>query len=134
MLFFSFFILMLSLLLIDGIWLSVMMNRLYVPQIGHLLSGSLSIWPAILFYLLYGIGLYVFVVLPALKNHTGYFELLLHGLLFGMVTYGTYDLTNQATLKNWPWIVTMADIAWGAFLAATVSLISTVATRYFLER
>jgi len=129
--FFSFFIIMISMLIIDGIWLTLMLKRLYIPNIGHLLSDSMSLWPALIFYILYGIALNVFVVLPALKNNTGYLELLLLGLLFGMVTYGTYDLTNQATLKNWPWIVTLVDIAWGSCLAAALSLISTYVTRYF---
>ncbi|MEI8124549.1 MAG: DUF2177 family protein [Parachlamydiaceae bacterium] len=129
--FFSFFIIMISMILIDGLWLVFMLKRLYVPNIGHLLNDSMAIWPAVIFYILYGIALNIFVVLPALKNNTGYLELLLLGLLFGMVTYGTYDLTNQVTLKNWPWIVTVVDIAWGSCLAGTVSLISTFMTRYY---
>ena len=129
--FFSFFIIMISMILMDGLWLMFMLKRLYVPNIGHLLNDSMAIWPAVIFYILYGIALNVFVVLPALKNNTGYLELLLLGLLFGMVTYGTYDLTNQVTLKNWPWIVTVVDIAWGSCLAAVVTLISTFMTRYF---
>ena len=116
---------------IDGLWLVLMHKRFYVPNIGHLLSDFTAIWPAVIFYILYGIALNVFVVLPALKNNTGYLELLMLGLLFGMVTYGTYDLTNQVTLKNWPWIVTVVDIAWGSCLAGAVSLISTFMTRYF---
>lgn len=128
---FSFFIIIFSMVLIDGLWLLSMYKRLYVPKIGHLLSGSMAIWPAVIFYILYGIALNVFVVLPALKNNTGYIELLLRGLLFGMVTYGTYDLTNQATLKNWPWLVTITDIAWGSCLAAAAALISTFITRHF---
>lgn len=118
-------------ILIDGLWLAFMFKRLYVPNIGHLFNDSMAIWPAVIFYILYGIALNVFVVLPALKNNTGYLELLLLGLLFGMVTYGTYDLTNQVTLKNWPWVVTLADIAWGGALTAVVSWISTSMTRYF---
>ncbi len=129
--FFSFFIIMISMILIDGLWLMFMLKRLYIPNIGHLLNDSIAIWPAIIFYILYGIALNVFVVLPALKSNIGYLELLLLGLLFGMVTYGTYDLTNQITLQNWPWIVTIVDIAWGSCLAAAVSLISTFITRYF---
>lgn len=129
--FFSFFVIIISMILIDGLWLALMLKRFYVPNIGHLLSDSMAIWPAIIFYILYGIALNVFVVLPALKNNTGYFDLLLLGLLFGMVTYGTYDLTNQVTLKNWPWTVTLVDISWGSCLTATVSLISTYLTRYF---
>ena len=129
--FFSFFIIMISMIVIDGLWLVFMLKRLYVPNIGHLLNDSMAIWPAVIFYILYGIALNVLVVLPALKNNTGYLELLLLGLLFGMVTYGTYDLTNQVTLKNWPWIVTIVDIAWGSCLAAMVTLTSTFITRYF---
>lgn len=129
--FFSFFIIMISMVLIDGLWLALMFKRLYAPNIGHLLNDSISIWPAIIFYILYGVALNVLVVLPALRNNTRYSELLLLGLLFGMVTYGTYDLTNQATLKNWPWVLTVVDIAWGSCLAAMVTLISTLTTRYF---
>ena len=128
---FSFFIIMISMVLLDSLWLTFMLKRFYVPNIGHLLNDLMAIWPAVFFYIIYGIALNVFVVLPALKNDTGYFELLLLGLLFGMVTYGTYDLTNQVTLKNWPWIVTVIDIAWGSCLAGMVSLISTFVTRYF---
>jgi uncharacterized membrane protein len=118
-------------ILIDGLWLTLMFKRFYVPHIGHLLHDVMVIWPAVIFYILYALALNVFVVLPALKNNSGYLELLLPGLLFGMVTYGTYDLTNQVTLKNWPWIITVVDIAWGSFLAAALSVISTFMTRYF---
>lgn len=132
--FFSFFIILISMLLIDGLWLGLMLKRLYAPNMGHLLSDVMSIWPAVIFYILYAIALNVFVVLPALRNNTGNLELLALGLLFGMVTYGTYDLTNQITLKNWPWIITVVDIAWGSCLAASVSLISTFITRYFFVK
>jgi uncharacterized membrane protein len=128
--YFSFFTIIISMILIDGLWLSLMLNRFYVPNIGHLLSDSVSILPAVIFYILFCFALNVFVVLPALKNNTGYLDLALAGLLFGMVTYGTYDLTNQVTLKNWPWIVTVVDLAWGSFLAASLSVISTFLTRY----
>lgn len=131
MVIFSFLIIIISMVIIDGFWLSVMLKRFYTPQIGHLLNDSVAIWPAVIFYILYGIGLNVFVVLPALKNNTGYFDIFLLGLLFGMVTYGTYDLTNQVTLKNWPWTVTVVDMIWGSCLTGTVSLISTFVIRYF---
>ena len=126
--FFSFFIIMISMILIDGLWLVFMLKRLYVPNIGHLLNDSMAIWPAVIFYILYGIALNVFVVLPALKNNTGCLELLLLGLLFGMVTYGTYDLTNLATLKNWTLKISLVDMAWGTFATATASAVSTFVT------
>lgn len=131
LIFFSFFINVISMLLIDGLWLGLMIKRFYLPNIGHLFNESIVILPAVLFYLLFGIALNVFVVVPALKNNTGYLDLLLLGFLFGMVAYGTYDLTNQVIIKNWPWIVTVVDIAWGSCLTAAVSLISTFVTRYF---
>jgi uncharacterized membrane protein len=118
-------------ILIDGLWLVFMLKRFYAPNLGHLLNDSVAILPAVIFYLLFALALNVFVVLPALKNNTRTIELLFLGLLFGMVTYGTYDLTNQVTLKNWPWIVTVVDIAWGSTLAAALSFISTFVTRYF---
>ncbi len=131
MAFFSFLTIMISMIVVDGAWLMVMHKRLYAPQLGHLLRESIEIYPAVTFYLLFGIALNIFVVYPALKNNTGYVELLLLGFLFGMVTYGTYDLTNQATLKSWPWIITITDLTWGSFLGASLSCISTFITRFF---
>lgn len=118
-------------ILIDALWLGLMFNRFYVSNIGHLLNNSMKIWPAVIFYILYGIALNVFVILPALKNHTGYLDLLIMGLLFGMVTYGTYDLTNQVTLKDWPWKLTVVDMLWGSFLVGIVSVLTTYVTRHF---
>jgi uncharacterized membrane protein len=129
--FFSFFTIIFSMIAIDGLWLGLMLKRFYIPHIGHLLNDSIILWPAVIFYIFYAIALNVFVILPALKNNTGYLHLFLLGLLFGMVTYGTYDLSNQTTLRNWPWIVTITDIAWGGFLTGVVSSISTFMTRYF---
>lgn len=128
---FSFIAVIVSMILIDGVWLAVMASRFYIPNVGHLFKEAMELWPAVTFYIIYAVALSIFVVLPALKNNTGYIELFLLGLLFGMVTYGTYDLTNQVTLKNWPWIVTVVDIAWGSTLAGIVSLISTFLTRHF---
>ncbi|CRX37943.1 DUF2177 family protein [Estrella lausannensis] len=128
---FSFFIIMISMLVIDGIWLAVMFKRFYAHQIGSLLKESVSLLPALLFYVLYGVALSALVVAPALKHNTGYLEVLMLGALFGMVTYGTYDLSNLATLKNWPWIVTVVDIAWGSVLAGLLSVIATFTTRIF---
>lgn len=129
--FFPFFIIILSMILIDGLWLGIMVKRFYVPNIGHLFGKSMAILPGVIFYILYAIALNVFVVLPALKNSTGYLPVLMMGMLFGMAAYGTYDLTNQAILKNWPWMVTIVDIVWGSCLTGVVSVISTFVTRYF---
>jgi uncharacterized membrane protein len=74
-----------------------------------------SIGPAVLFYLLYVAGLVYFVMLPASRSR----DALLRGALFGLIAYATYDLTNQATLRDWPWQVTLVDLVWGAFVTGT---------------
>ena len=81
-------------------------------------------WPvAIIFYILFVIGLMVFVLLPALSaNNMGH--ALLYGMLFGFFTYVTYDLTNWATLKDWPWFLSLVDIIWGSSLGALTSSMS----------
>jgi uncharacterized membrane protein len=76
---------------------------------------------AILFYLLFIAGLVVFVVTPALDKGS-WVRALLFGALFGLITYATYDLTNLATLKDWPLVVTVVDLIWGTVLAASVSV------------
>ena len=99
-------------LVLDAIWLTSMLERLYRPALGHLLAPQVSLPPAILFYLLYVAGIVGFAVAPALEAH-GARIALLHGAALGLLAYATYDLTNQATLPGWPWAVTLADLAWG---------------------
>lgn len=75
---------------------------------------------AIIFYLLFIFGLVTFVILPAIEKHSWVSAVLL-GALFGLITYATYDLTNLATLKDWPVMVTIVDLIWGTVLAASIS-------------
>lgn len=108
------------LVLLDLLWLGVITRGIYKEQIGHLLSGSVVWWPAVLFYLLFSVGLAVFVVLPSVEA-SSLMRALLLGALFGLIAYATYDLTNHATMKDWPLMVTLMDMAWGAFMAAIAS-------------
>jgi uncharacterized membrane protein len=78
---------------------------------------------AIIFYLLFIVGLVLFVITPATEKGS-WTHALLFGALFGLITYATYDLTNLATLKDWPVMVTIVDLAWGAVLAASVSVVT----------
>lgn len=108
-------------LALDAIWLGTMGTRLYRPLLGHLVRDGFALAPAMVFYLLYVAGIVVFAVQPALDDGrwTG---ALWRGLALGLIAYGTYDLTNQATLRDWPLAVTVIDMAWGTFatgLAAT---------------
>ncbi len=109
-----------ALLGLDAVWLSTMADRLYRPQLGELLAPQFDPAAAAAFYVLYVFGLVYFAVLPALREGD-WRKALLNGALFGLVAYGTYDLTNQATLKHWPTIVTALDLLWGAFLSAAAA-------------
>lgn len=103
-------------LALDAVWLSTMTARLYRPAIGHLMAAELAWLPVLLFYPAYLAGLLFFAVRPALRERrarTG----LVHGALLGLLAYATYDLTNHATLVGWPWLITVIDMAWGAFVS-----------------
>ena len=115
-------------LAIDIIWLAVVARGFYKKQLGFLLSDQPNWWAAIAFYVLFVAGLLVFAVVPGLQVGSLRKALLL-GAFFGLVTYATYDLTNQATVKNWPWIVTVVDLAWGTVLAASVTAFGYLAGR-----
>lgn len=104
---------------IDMVWLGWIARNFYQQHLGFLLRSSPNWTAAIIFYLLFVMGILVFVVVPGLQAGSMRKTLLL-GAFFGIITYATYDLTNLATVKDWPWIVTVVDIAWGCFLATSV--------------
>jgi uncharacterized membrane protein len=108
---------------IDMVWLAVVAKNFYQKQIGFLMKPDISWLAAIIFYLLFITGLIVFVITPAMVRQS-WVHALLYGALFGLVTYATYDLTNLATVKDWPLLVTLVDLAWGSVLAASVSVIT----------
>ncbi|MGL9997468.1 hypothetical protein IGJ41_002751 [Enterococcus sp. DIV1537a] len=93
--------------------------------------GEVRIFPAIIFYVIYVVGVTVFVLIPGIeRNHLGY--LLLSGAFFGFVCYATYDLTNLATLKNWPVSMTVIDLIWGIFVTmATVGIVYFINLNFF---
>lgn len=108
---------------VDMAWLGLIAKNFYAKYVGTLMKPNVN-WPAaITFYLLFVVGIVIFVLLPSIDKQSWTNALIL-GALFGMISYATYDLTNLATLKNWPLIVTLVDIAWGATLGAVVSVLS----------
>jgi uncharacterized membrane protein len=108
---------------IDMIWLVLVAKKFYSQQIGFLMRPDI-VWPAaIIFYLLFIAALVVFVISPAVEKHS-WMHALIYGAFFGLVTYATYDLTNLATLKDWPVLVTIVDLIWGMVLAASVSVVT----------
>lgn len=106
---------------LDMVWLGVAAKNFYIKHIGFLMKTDVNWTAAILFYLLFVAGLVVFVVVPALERDS-WLRALLFGALFGLITYATYDLTNLATLKDWPLVLTIVDLMWGTLLAASVSV------------
>lgn len=109
--------------IIDLFWLGVIAKDLYKDQIGFLMSNEIRWSPAIIFYSLYLAGLTFFVLLPAF--HEGnWASALLCGGFFGLVCYATYDLTNLATIKEWPMKIVVIDLLWGTFISGTTSLIT----------
>ena len=107
-------------LALDAVWLLTMYDRLYRPAIGHLLRDGFAVAPAAAFYALYILGVVVFAVWPGLSSGRA-LEAAARGALFGLIAYATYDLTNQATLRDWPWQVTLIDLVWGAFVSAAAA-------------
>jgi len=103
---------------IDFIWLRSMADILYRPTLGDMLAPEFRAVPAVFFYLIFAAALAYFAVLPSLQPNAGLATALLNGAIFGFAAYATYDLTNQATLRNWSTLLTVADLAWGSFLSA----------------
>ena len=106
---------------IDMVWLGLVAKNFYSKQIGFLMRENVLWLPAVVFYLLFVVGLVLFVISPALQKRD-LTLLLTNGALFGLITYATYDLTNLATLKDWPITVTLVDLVWGMTLSSVVSL------------
>lgn len=110
-------------LAIDLVWLSFVAKNFYAKHLGNLMAKNPNLVAAFIFYLIFIAGLIVFVITPALDKKT-WTQVLLAGAFFGLVTYATYDLTNLATIKNWPLIITLVDLMWGMVLSASVSIIT----------
>lgn len=108
---------------IDAVWLSTMTKRFYNKHMSGMLAAKPNFVAAGVFYAIYILGIVVFVLNPALEKDSLSFAIGA-GALLGLTMYATYDLTNQATLKKWPTILTVVDLAWGTFVT---SLVSTIA-------
>jgi len=110
---------MITMLAIDLLWLGVIAKPLYQAGIGHLMAAQPNLAAAVLFYLLFPLGLLLFAVLPSAAG--GWGKTLATAALFGFFAYATYDLTNLATLKAWPLGLSLIDMAWGSLVSALAS-------------
>ena len=106
----------------DAIWLSTMGGALYRPLLGNMLLEKFSLAPAVIFYLLYVVGIVIFAVSPAFESGR-WTTATLYGALFGFFAYATYDFTNQATLKDWSAIITVVDLCWGTVVTGVAATI-----------
>ncbi|MBD3362779.1 DUF2177 family protein [Candidatus Dojkabacteria bacterium] len=115
---------------IDLIWLGLIARNMYQKYIGHLMADKVNWVSAIFFYLAYILGIIIFAVNPANKENS-WTKALLLGSLFGFFTYATYDLTNLATLKNWPLTMTIIDIIWGIFITSLTAVAAFYISKFF---
>ena len=117
--------------LVDIVWLGVISKKLYKEYLGHLMAPNVNWAAALVFYFLFIAGLVFFVIMPAIEKGDLMYAITV-GAFFGLITYGTYDLTNLATLKDWPLNITIIDLIWGTFLnAATSGITYFAATSLF---
>lgn len=116
--------------IIDMVWLGWLGKAFYKEQIGFLL-GPINWSAAIIFYLLYIVGIIIFAVSPALHADSLGKAVLL-GAILGFIAYATYDLTNLATVKDWPILVTVVDLIWGTVLTGSVAAASYYLGKTFL--
>jgi uncharacterized membrane protein len=116
--------------IIDAAWLNSMGKLLYRPALADILLEDLRVAPAILFYLAYPIGIVVFAVMPGLRQGSLTIAFA-YALLFGALAYGTYDLTNYATLRHWTLKITVVDICYGALASAIAATVALLVTRAF---
>jgi len=117
-------------LILDSIWLAIISPGLYQYQIGHLLATQVNWAAAVFFYLLFIAGLVFFAVKPSLQQDS-WKSALRTGAFFGLVCYATYDLTNQATMREWPLMITVIDLLWGTFICGMTTTISYFTIKKF---
>jgi len=116
---------------IDMVWLGLIAKNYYQEKIGFLMADKVNWVAALVFYVMYIGGILYFVILPSIDNGN-WQTALLKGAILGMLCYGTYDLTNMATLKNWPYQLVIIDILWGAFLTGATATIAYLLSIKFL--
>jgi uncharacterized membrane protein len=119
----QFIVVAITFLTIDGIWLAFIAKDFYAKHLGFLMAKSPNLIAAALFYLIYIFSMVILILSPALQKGS-LTSAILTGALFGLCAYATYDLTNLATIKDWPLLVTVIDIIWGTSLSATVAGVS----------
>ena len=119
-------------LIVDVIWLSITVKLVYKPNLGDLLNDKPVLWAAVLFYIIYMIGLTLIIIKPALASNS-VLQAFWTGVIFGIVAYGTYNLTNMATVKNWSSTIVWIDMLWGGLLTGSSSAAGIYLTKTFFS-
>jgi len=128
----SFIFVSIIFLIIDVIWLSITVKSLYRPALGGLLNDKPVMWAAVLFYIIYTVSLAIIILQPAIANDS-IFQALWTGIIFGVVTYGTYNLTNMATIKDWSTTIVFVDMFWGGCLTGFSSASGIYLSKIFFS-
>lgn len=115
---------------LDFLWLGFVARGYYASQLGSLMRDNINLPAAAGFYVVYVAGILFFAVLPAL-NEESWMRAIVNGAFLGLLAYGTYDMTNIATLRNWPVAMSVVDIAWGTVLTAGSAWAGYMLTRIF---
>ena len=117
----------------DAAWLTNATELLYRPAIGHLMASTVDWTAAALFYVFYFAGLVYFAVEPGVAAGRAAIALG-RGVLLGLLCYGTYDFTNQATMQGWPWHVTLIDLVWGGAVTGVSCGVAAALTLKLMHR
>lgn len=113
---------------LDFLWLGFVARRFYASQLSGHIRKNINYLAAGIFYLAYVAGIVFFAIAPALTEGS-WRDATIHGALLGLLAYGTYDITNMATLKNWPIAISFVDIIWGCALTGLSSLLGFLIVR-----
>ena len=121
---------LISLFAADAIWLGLVARTFYRDQLGALMLPSPNFAIAAIFYVFFAMAVVVLAVMPGLKS-ASLLTAIAYGAVLGLAAYGTYDITNLATLKGWPVTVSVVDMAWGTFVTGLSAGCGFLLTRYF---
>lgn len=121
---------LLTFLAIDAVWLGLVAKSFYADQLGPLMREDVLFLPAAIFYLLYSAGIVLLAIRPG-QPDVSLLNVAFYGAVVGFIAYGTYDITNLATIKNWPPLMTAIDLLWGTALSSLVAVAGALAMRKF---
>jgi len=122
---------LISFVVIDAIWLGLVAKKFYATQLGPLMREDILFLPAGIFYLLYSAGIVLLAVRPEQSN-LSLLNVAFYGAVVGFIAYGTYDVTNLATIKNWPALMSVVDLVWGTAVSSLVAVAGAIAVRKFI--